>query len=308
MTTLALVIVNWNNFPDTRICLQSIFAADKRGLSLRIFVVDNGSIDDSPVSLEKEFGNQIEILRSTQNLGFAGGNNLGIRKALASSHDLILLLNNDTLVAPEFFQRLTEACAARPQVGIFGGKIFYHSSPNRLWYGGGEVQKILARARHFGFRENDGPVYQTARRVTFVTGCLMLIRRSVFERVGFFQEDLFLYFEDAEFCLRARRHGVEMRFLPEAVIWHKVGAGEGGDYASLYYYYQTRNRYIVMRKEGGWLYRVWLFMLHVLLYSAVRTMIMLMSSRRQSRSRVRALWLGCWDGLRGRTGERKSGI
>lgn len=305
MTSCAVVIVNWNKFLDTRGCLQSLLAAQREKFTIEIIVVDNGSTDDSVLRLRQEFGEVISILESSTNLGFAGGNNVGIRRALEMNAELIILLNNDTIVAPDFFQKVAAAADEHPGAGIFGGKIFYQSPPQRLWFAGGEVQKMLAKARHFGFGSEDAAIYQKRRRVSFITGCLMIVRRTVFERIGLLQDDLFLYFEDTEFCLRACRQGIEMIYLPDVVIWHEVGAGAIGAYAPHYYYYQTRNRYVVMKQEGGWWYRLWLTFLHIFLYSGARTVMLMISSQPGKWRRVHALWLGCWDGLLGRTGERR---
>lgn len=305
MLKLAIVIVNWNNFPDTRACLNSVFAADCQNFSLQLFVVDNGSTDDSLSRLREEFGARVEILASEKNLGFAGGNNLAIRRALAHGADLVLLLNNDTIVADDVFQKLLEACLSYPDFGIFGGKIYYHTENKRLWYAGGEIYRGLARTRHLGFGKLDSPIYQKSRPVSFITGCLMLIRREVFEKIGLLEESLFLYFEDVEFCLRAARQNIAMLYVPAAVISHKVGAGGRGQYTPHYLYYQTRNRYLVLQKAGGWLYHLWLLPLHIFLYGALRAAVVAIFPDTQKWPRIRAIWQGCWDGLRGRVGQKK---
>lgn len=304
MLKLATVIVNWNNFPDTRSCLQSLFAADHRDISLHVIVVDNGSDDDSLTRLTEEFGNDVEIMASPQNLGFAGGNNLAIRRALAQGADLVLLLNNDTVVAPDLFKKLLAACMAHPNVGIFGARIYYHNVPNRLWYAGGKVMRWAGRTRHLGFGKLDNPSYQRSRPVTFITGCFMLVRRAVFEKIGLLDETLFLYFEDVDFCLRARRHGYAMLYAPGMVIWHKVGAGARGQYSWQYLYYQTRNRYLVLRKDENCLYQLWLLLLHIFLYGVLRSGLVAISSQKGRWRRICAIWQGCWDGLRGHTGPR----
>lgn len=304
MLKLAIVIVNWNNFPDTRACLHSIFAADCQNFSLHLFVVDNGSKDDSLSRLREEFGARVEILASEKNLGFAGGNNLAIRRALAQGAELVLLLNNDTIVAADVFQKLLEACRSYPDFGIFGGKIYYHNEPQRLWYAGGEIYRGLARTRHLGFGQLDHPIYQKSRPVSFITGCLMLVRREVFEKIGLLEESLFLYFEDVDFCLRAARQNIAMRYVPAAVISHKVGAGGRGEYTPPYLYYQTRNRYLVLQKAGSRLYHLWLLVLHIFLYSALRAALVAILPGKQKWRRLRAIWQGCWDGLRGRVGPK----
>jgi GT2 family glycosyltransferase len=140
--------------------------------------------------------------------------------------------------------------------------------------------------------------------VNFVTGCLMLVRRQVFAKIGLLDEAFFLYFEDVEFCLRAHRHGIAMLYFPEAVIWHKVGAGGRGRYLPHYLYYQTRNRYLVLRKEGTWLYRIWLVLLQIFLYGLLRAGMVAISPGKEKWPRIRAISQGCWDGLRGRAGPK----
>jgi hypothetical protein len=266
--------------------------------------VDNGSTDDSLSRLEKEFGSRLEIINSPQNLGFAGGNNLAIKHALAQGADLLLLLNNDTVVAPELFMNLFAACRDYPQIGIFGGKIYYHHEPQRLWYAGGEISRGWARTRHWNFGQLDRPLAPKPRSVSFITGCFMLVRRRVFEKIGLLDETFFLYFEDADFCLRAAQHHLALLYLPQAVIWHKVGAGRHGHYSPHYLYYQTRNRYLLLRKTGGWLYHFWLLLLHIFLYTFLRALIAAFSPDPAKWSRLRAILQGGWDGLCGRTGPR----
>lgn len=304
MPKLTIIIVNWNNFPDTRACVQSIFAAGNHNFSLHLIVVDNGSTDDSLAQLEKEFGARLEIITSKKNLGFAGGNNLAITRALAQGADLLLLLNNDTIVAPDIFEQLFAACRAHPHVGIFGVKIYYHHEPRRLWYAGGEISRVWARTRHWHFGQFEGTQETEPQPVSFVTGCFMLVRRSVFEKIGLLDEAFFLYFEDADFCWRAAQQHDALLYLPHAVIWHKVGAGERGNYSPHYLYYQTRNRYLLLQKTGGWFYQVWLLLLHIFLYTLLRAAITAMKPGPIKWPRLHAILQGGWDGLCGRTGPR----
>lgn len=282
----------------------------------RFFVVDNGSTDCSVEKLRREFGSCIEIVASARNLGYAGGNNLGIRHALKKGADLVLLLNNDTTVDEKFLRSLCDAAMHHPEHQLFGAKIFYHRRPHTLWYAGGDYTPWLAKVWQTGKNEADGPPYQRASDISFITGCCLMIRREVFKSIGFLDDELYLYSEDLDYCMRAKRRGLRLLFVPSARVWHHIGAFRDGELSPHYLYYQTRNRYVVFGRERGLWFRLWLGILQLSLYAGMRTFYFLLSRNRLWPQQIRALWHGCLDGFLHRLGpsqfyqqtiERKNG-
>jgi GT2 family glycosyltransferase len=238
-----IVTLNWNLREDTIACVESVLDA---GVALsRVIVVDNGSTDGSPRAFAAHFGPELPLICNESNLGFAGGMNAGIRYALEHGAGSVLLLNNDTLVAPTMIEALIDAeipplpdsedaalrrrtsVRAQDAVGILGPAIHYHADPDRLWKLGDIEHRWLPMPlsvrprgdRPLGWQ---GLVGTAPFQVDYVTGCCMLIRRQVFERIGLFDTRYFMYFEDADFCRRARYAGFTIWCVPEARMWHKV--------------------------------------------------------------------------------------
>ncbi|MCG3154077.1 MAG: hypothetical protein DKINENOH_00669 [bacterium] len=295
-TNLWVIILHWNNEADTAACVESLLHNRVENARLTLLVVDNGTRDDLPRRWQARFDERVKFLRLADNLGYAGGNNHGIRLALAQGAGLILLLNNDTTMPVDFLANFIAAAQRHPAAGIFGCKIFYAEPDDRLWYAGGSLQPWLGRTRHFGLGRRDRPRFQQEREVDFVTGCAMLVRPQVFTKIGLLDETLFLYYEDADFCQRARRAGIRMRYVPAAVLRHKVGAGAGRNLTSRYLYYQTRNRYWVMQRGRSRLFCAWLLFLHFFVYSGLRLLYVGLRGARPRLPLMAAIWQGCCDG------------
>ncbi len=211
-------------------------------------MVDNGSSDGSADTF-RALGSRIQVIETGCNLGFAGGNNAGIRHALDTGADYVLLLNNDTTVATDLVSRLVESAATRPDGGIFGPKIYFHADPKRIWSAGG---MWLADRQHFAQRgdgELDHGQYDTISDDDFVVGCAMFIRREVFGRIGLLDEDFFLNYEEIDFCTRARKAGFANIYVPSGHVWHKVSVSFGGEDSPLKAYFTFRNRLLWAHKQ-----------------------------------------------------------
>ena len=310
MKTITVVLVNWNQYEYTAACIRSLLAADAPpGGTLRIVLVDNGSADGSGARLQAAFGGQIDVLCNGANRGFAGGNNAGIRQALANGADYVLLLNNDTVVAPDFLPALAARLEADPQVGAVTGKIYYAHDPTLLWAAGGQVRLWLGEAQNRGAGARDRGQYDQPQAVDFVTGCCLLASRAVWERVGPLDERYFLYYEDADWCLRLRAAGRLNWYEPRAHIWHWAGAaskgaaparGQGTTSAAVYYYTTRNNLWFVRAYTPKPLLPLAVAAVLVRrmgLYSAVFTGL-----RRWAK--LKALWRGWADGWAGERGGR----
>lgn len=197
---VSIVVVSWNGFDDTRRCLESLRHLTYPARS--VVLVDNGSTE--PIGELPE----VELIRSDVNRGFAGGANLGIRRALEGDAAYVWLLNNDTEAEPGTLSTLVATAEADPRAGIVGGVL-----PDA--WGGGTIDAWTGVSK---------PATGPGDRLDYVTGACMLVRRAVFEEVGLFDEAYFFYFEDADLCLRARAAGWRLAVAPEARVAHRVGA------------------------------------------------------------------------------------
>ncbi|WP_127531052.1 DUF1972 domain-containing protein [Paenibacillus kobensis] len=247
------ILVNYNGYQDSVECIQSLIRLNYN--NQKIYVVDNASPDSSGTLLEsyiRELGmEQIEFFQLKENLGFSGGNNVAIRKAIQDGCDYIWLINNDTVVHEDALTHLVHAAESDPNAGIVGSKIYFYKSP-RLWFAGGRVNK-MGICGHIGdsVEDPDNKLYAESKEVDFITGCSLLARVDMVNQIGLLDEEFFLYFEDVEFNIRAKRSGWKLLYEPASLIWHKVSASTKGqyrDHAPIVDYYDTRNYLIFINK------------------------------------------------------------
>lgn len=224
--SIAIIVLNWNGRDLTLDCLRSLAAVTTP--HVRIILVDNASTDGSSDAVRQHYGSRVTLIENAQNLGFAAGNNVGIRRALDDGADFILLLNNDTVVAPDFVEHLHKPMLSSPDIGITAPKIYYAEPKNQIWFAGGELSMWRGIARHTGIRETDRGQYDQERDIDYATGCAFLVRRAVLEKIGDLDPGYRAYFEDADFCVRARRAGFRIRYIPAAHVWHRISASTGG--------------------------------------------------------------------------------
>lgn len=216
---LYVIVLNWNLPWDTIACVRSL----QRGLlaGSAVIIVDNASSDDSLRQFGEVFGDQVMVVALESNRGFAGGMNAGIEAALQAGAGSVLLLNNDTIADADMIPRLREAAVSLPRAGILGPAIYYYDAPARLWQAGTRRSALLPVPVNLG-----GAALRRARgrplRVDAVTGCAMLVRREVFSRIGPLDSRYAMYYEDADFCYRARGAGFEIWCVPRARMWHRV--------------------------------------------------------------------------------------
>lgn len=242
------IVLNWNGKEVTAACLRSLLASDYP--HLRVVVVDNGSTDGSADYLSSEFPT-VTLLRNRTNLGFTGGNNRGIRYALAEGPDHILLLNNDTVVDRECVSHLVRVAEGNPRHGASNPKIYYFNPPNRLWYAGGAFSLWKGVSEHWGRKTVDEGQYDHLRKVTFVTGCALFIRASVLREVGLLDERLFIYSEDTDLSVRIRKAGYQLAYVPRARVWHKEAYSTRKGMGQAYRYRQyVRNSLWVLTKHA----------------------------------------------------------
>lgn len=240
-------MLNWNGRADTLECLGSLRRVERLQ---EVIAVDNGSVDGSVEAIREAFP-EMTLIEAGANLGYAGGNNLGIAHALKNGADWVVLVNNDATVAPDLIDGFERAARARPDAGILAGKVYFQDRPSTIWFAGQRVSLLLGysgKAR--GYEQPDGPEFQQVVDVGRAVGALMAVSRPVLEKVGAFPEDLFAYVEDVELALRARDAGYGVVFAPDAHAWHAVSASTGGESHSTHtLYYGTRNTIVVVERN-----------------------------------------------------------
>lgn len=294
MLTIAIVVLHFNGEKDTLECLKSLkniqypmsrLAAKRANFQCQIIVVDNGSSDES-LNKVRSFINEfsyklvsdteslqdvkkerlshirenshkttIKLVENQINLGFSGGNNLGIRHALENGADYVLILNNDTIADKDFLQNLVEVAEKDIHIGIVSPKIYFAKGfefhkdrylekdlGHVFWYAGGIMDWKNIIGKHRGVDEVDKGQYEEVMETDFASGCCMMLKKEVIEKVGLFDENYFLYYEDNDLCKRVRLAGYKILYVPQAVIWHKNAGSAGGSGSSLQDYYITRNR------------------------------------------------------------------
>lgn len=234
---LVAVVLSYNGREDTLAALESL-----RGIET--VVVDNGSSDGTAEAVAERFS-EVELIRTGVNLGFAGGNNVGIRRVLDRGAEWVLLLNNDASVEPGLVEALAAAAAERPDAGVLACKVLFADS-DRLWYAGATFDANLGRSRHERFGEPDRP--DPLRETTRATGAAMAVSRAAIEAAGLLDEELFLYAEDLEWSLRIRRAGYTILYVPAARVRHRVSAAAGGAGSPTTAYYETRNMLAVVER------------------------------------------------------------
>lgn len=256
MKKVFIVVLNWNRKDDTIRCLESLEKIQNPNIKIQIIVVDNGSTDGSieEIKNQKPKIKNLNIIENKKNLGFAAGNNTGIKYAMENGVDFVLILNNDTLVDKSLLVHLIKAAEKYKNAGVFSPKIYFapgfefrkerYSKKDLgkvIWYAGGIIDWDNVLASNRGVDEVDKGQHDKITEIDFATGACMFVRREVLQEVGLFDERYFMYFEDADLSQRAKRYDWKVLFVPDAKLWHKV-AQSSGIGSNLNDYFITRNR------------------------------------------------------------------
>jgi GT2 family glycosyltransferase len=285
--SVLIVIVNWNLKKDTVACIESV---GQTGHPCQIVVVDNGSQDDSAEHIARRFPH-VKVMGIPRNIGFAAACNLAIKDGLDEHTQYVLLLNNDTVLHPDFFTELLRAAKANPQAGIFGPKVYSAAEPDRLWHAGARRRRWVLAAVDLGRDQCDNGQFEHVREVDYVFGCSMLIRRQVFERVGMLDTGYFLYLEDMDFCLRAQAAGYRLLFVPQARVWHQ-GSASTAQNPSLRKYHLVKSTLYFLRKHAA---KVW-FPAAVVFWALVFLRAVIVEFLRGDLDSVRAYSRGLFQG------------
>ncbi len=254
--TVAIILVNWNSFDVTNDCIHTLHQLSYPYHS--IIVVDNGSADGSGARLQQVHPDII-LLTSDTNLGFTGGNNLGLRYSLQHDFTYSILLNNDTFVTPDFLTNFVTYMNENPQSGVVQPKIFFHHDRSLIWDAGSYFNAFLGRTYTVGLNQTDRPAFNTQKQVDWITGCAFFVRNSVLQEAGILAENLFIYYEDVDLSFRIRKLGYQLIYEPASVIYHIAGMsnksktkGPEGFVSPVVHYLNLRNRIWVLKKYTPW--------------------------------------------------------
>jgi GT2 family glycosyltransferase len=244
------VTLSWNRREDTLACLRSILASDYP--SLRAVLVDNASTDDTVEAVHAELP-AVTTLVNPVNLGYAAGVNVGLRYALEQGADFVIIVDNDAVIAPDAVMRMLSVAQARPAVGLLTPKILYHDEPDLIWFAGHKRRPVTLAPIAGSMGKPDAQLDGGPRPMDYAPCCGLLIRRAVLERVGLLEERFFIYYEDLDFCIRAKASGFELLNVPDARVWHKVSASAGEGTPLQKYYLARSSVHFYFRHTSRWL-------------------------------------------------------
>ena len=243
---VGIVIVDYYGLADTLECLNSILKCSLNDdLVIRVYVVDNSTeglleVDKLPSGLK------CKLIANSMNRGFAGGNNDGIKSALLEGCEWIALINNDTVFVDDSLMRAVSFLGESSSYGICGLRNYYFDRPDELWQSG--FRNCPKRATQFGVNPKDSP-FEGIVDVDYVPGSSMIVNAEVFNKIGLLNEDYFAYYEENDFCMRARSAGFKTCYLYDSKILHKVGRSSGG---LLKFYLRSRNSNLFWRRNGSY--------------------------------------------------------
>ncbi len=258
---VGLVMVNWNGLEHLKISLPSLRKQTYKNLT--IYLVDNRSADES-VSFVKESFPEVVLIDAGKNLGFAGGNNLGIERAMADGVDYLLLLNNDTDVNPDMLAKLVNHMEAHPKVGIAQPKLLLMDYRDTLDSCGSWLTKT-GFLIHFGCEEKDAPKYNKVTPIFTIKGAAMIVRRQTIEAIGSFDDDFFAYFEETDLCWRAWLLGWRVHYAPVTTVYHKIGGSTKKIGSPVINYHSFKNRIMSLIKNLAWYNLIWILPLHLVM-------------------------------------------
>lgn len=241
MKKVAVVILNYKVADLAIKCIDSVQKSTYK--NYEVIVVDNASGDSIEGRIQKF--PQVIFIQNKENLGYTGGNNIGIKKALEVGADYVFILNPDTVVEENAISELVES-VEEYNAGISNPKIYFDGS-KKIWFAGKRLDTANVLGIHRGVNEQDHGQYDQEEEMEDATGAAMFVRKEVFDKIGLFDERYFLYYEESDFVYRAREAGFKVMYTPKAVIYHK-NAQSTGLGSALQDYYITRNRMLFASK------------------------------------------------------------
>ncbi|MFC1656345.1 glycosyltransferase family 2 protein [Patescibacteria group bacterium] len=293
---ITIIIINWNGVSDTLDCLKSLKKTNYS--NLEIIVVDNNSKDKNEPEIIKSHFPKIQLIKLNSNLGFSGGNNLGIKLALKNNADFIVLLNNDTVAEPNFLLETLKYVEDNPDVSIISPLIYTYDQPTKIWFSYGDYYKTFASIKAVHKETNFDK-----EKIYFVSGCCMMLKSKMLKKIGLFDDRFFAYFEDTDLCIRAKKAGYKISVAEKAIIYHKISQSSGGVLGPIYLYYMTRNNWLFAQKTLSW-YEWPIFFCFFLFYKTSYPIFKILIKPKKNKFKgFQAIFKGWFDALRGKYGK-----
>lgn len=240
-----VVVLNWNGKKFLNNCLSAL---QRSTYAISIVLVDNDSSDNSVQFVEKKFPN-VHIIKNKHNFGWTGGNNIGIKYALSKKADAVLVLNNDTRIEKNAIKLLVSKLFSESRIGIVGPKIYFENKKNKISFAGGTFTKNRYFGIHRGSNEIDKGQYDGNENTDFITGAAIMIKKEVFEKIGFFDDRYYIYYDEADFCLRARDNYYKIKIVQDACVHHAF-SGTVSSGSAFQHYYTTRNHFLFVETHA----------------------------------------------------------
>ena len=282
------VTLSWNGRDDTLACIESLLALDYP--NVQVLLVDNGSEDGTPNAVAERFPS-VQVICNGKNLGFAAGMNVGLRQALEQGADYVFMVNNDTIVDPAAVQQMLPLF--KDDVGMVGPKIYYAAEPDRIWSIGGLQHPLTIEKTGDARGEVDRGQWNQVIERDYMVGCALLVSQQFLTDVGLFDERFFMYYEDSDLSIRARKRKYKLLLAPSSHVWHKVAATSGGSDSPNERYWMARSSIIFFRKHVTGMR--WSIVIPYRTASALKTLMRLLWGRRFAS--IRAYLGGLRDGL-----------
>lgn len=244
---VCVITLNWNRKNDTIECIESLRRLNYP--NYEILMVDNGSTDGSAEAVRERFP-EVRVIRNKRNLGYAAGFNKGMAQAYAAGADYFLIINNDTVIDPEALMELCKTAQTHEDAGFVSGKVYFYNEPTRLQTAGRLKDTINIAGEHVGFRKLDLGQYEVEQEFEFIDDVFLLVKKDVYEKVGGYDENFFLYWEETDWCARVRRAGFKIFYTPGAKIWHKGNLTVSDGMTPSALYYLSRNKIIFMWRNA----------------------------------------------------------
>ena len=303
--TVHAIVVTWNKVEDTVACIESLL--DGTRPPDQIVVVDNGSEDRFITRLRQfcEGKAKVSLIENDGNYGYTKGANVGIQHALDHTADTVLLINNDAVLAEDALEILLEVVREEDNFGLFGPRILYYDEPKLICTGAGHYSIIKAAAIGYEKKKWVTECSDENREITFLGGCVLLIRSRVFEEMGLFDEDFFMYAEDTDFCFRARKAGVRLLYVPRAQAMHKVPVHVQRQLTRPALYHQGRSHALILRKHFRHVFLIVGLCSRVFLHGPYTILRLVRGAGPVGDFRW---WLkGTWNGMLGRAAREQTG-
>jgi GT2 family glycosyltransferase len=292
---VGVVIVAYNDPGLLSRCIAALRAGSYR--DVEIVVVDNSTMAEASDEIRSWPG--IHYLKTPENLGFCGANNMGIRKAVELGSEFLLLLNHDAILDARCLETLVGRAGTLAAPAVLTGKIYLTAGDRMLWYAGGYFSRWIGAGKNHGFNEKDVGQYDSFKAVDYATGCCMLIPVPIYLAVGGLNERFFMYLDDIEYCLRVIAAGFRIYYEPAAIIHHDLGSGsELRKRPDYYLYFSIRNKPLVVR---GRAYTAWLYAAMTAVAAVKFLQFMIVPGIAARPSKLKAIALGFVDGFSSRS-------